>query len=85
MMTLRNLKETNEEIELCIREQNNELKGKLSVLKTNVEQHKASVDKLNNDLNVLETVKFVISEEGIKSFIVKKILKVLNSKTIIYL
>lgn len=79
------LKETNEEIESCIREQNNELKGKLSVLKTNVEQHKASVDKLNNDLNVLETVKFVISEEGIKSFIVKKILKVLNSRIAYYL
>lgn len=79
------LKETNEEIEFCNREQNNELKGKLSVLKTNVEQHKASVDKLNNDLNVLETVKFVISEEGIKSFIVKKILKVLNSRIAYYL
>ncbi len=34
---------------------------------------------------MLETVKFVISEEGIKSFIVKKILKVLNSRLAFYL
>ena len=79
------LKETNEEIECCNNEQNNELKGKLASLKTTVEQLKTSVDKLNNDLNVLETVKFVISEEGIKSFIVKKILKVLNSRIGYYL
>jgi Fe-S cluster assembly ATPase SufC len=50
-----------------------------------VEECQQKVDKLNNDLNVLETVKFVISEEGIKSFIVKKILKVLNSRLAFYL
>jgi DNA repair exonuclease SbcCD ATPase subunit len=33
-----------------------------------------------NLLNTLDTVKFVISEEGVKSFIVKKILKLFNSK-----
>ena len=36
-------------------------------------------------LNTLETVKFVISEEGVKSFIVKKILKLFNSKLGYYL
>ena len=40
---------------------------------------------LNNSLNVIETVKYVFSEEGIKSFIVKKILKVLNSRIAYYL
>ena len=43
------------------------------------------MNELNNELNILETVKFVISEEGIKSFIVKKILKILNSRLAFYL
>jgi len=80
-----NLKEINEDIFIVNTEQNNELKGKISTLKDFVENSKMEVDKLNNELNVLETVKFVISEEGIKSFIVKKILTVLNSRIAYYL
>jgi DNA repair exonuclease SbcCD ATPase subunit len=81
----KSLKETNDEIEITNNEQNNELKGKVSTLRDQVNENITRVDKLNNDLNVLETVKFVISEEGIKSFIVKKILKVLNSRVAYYL
>ena len=81
----KNLKEVEEDIVVVKNEQNNELKGKIATLKTFVENSKIEVDKLNNDLNILETVKFVISEEGIKSFIVKKILTVLNSRIAYYL
>lgn len=81
----KNLKEVEEDILVVKAEQNNELKGKISTLKTFVENSKTEVDKLNNELNILETVKFVISEEGIKSFIVKKILTVLNSRIAYYL
>ena len=81
----KNLKEVEEDISFASGEQNNELKGKIATLKTFVENSKTEVDKLNNDLNILETVKFVISEEGIKSFIVKKILTVLNSRIAYYL
>lgn len=81
----KNLKEVEEDILVAAGEQNNELKGKISTLKTFVENSKTKVDKLNNELNILETVKFVISEEGIKSFIVKKILTVLNSRIAYYL
>ena len=81
----KNLKEVEEDIVVVKNEQNNELKGKVATLKTFVENSKIEVDKLNNDLNILETVKFVISEEGIKSFIVKKILTVLNSRIAYYL
>lgn len=80
-----NLKDVLEEIEIVHKEQNNDLKGKILIIKTSVEECQQKVDKLNNDLNVLETVKFVISEEGIKSFIVKKILKILNSRLAFYL
>ena len=80
-----NLSDAEEEIKIVNTEQNNDLKGKITILKTSADEFKQKVDKLNNDLNVLETVKFVISEEGIKSFIVKKILKVLNSRLAFYL
>ena len=80
-----NLMEVNEEINLTKKEQNNELKGKVSFLKSSSEDLQRTVDKLNNELNILESVKFVISEEGIKSFIVKKIIKVLNSRLAYYL
>jgi DNA repair exonuclease SbcCD ATPase subunit len=81
----KHIKEVNDEIIIVSKEQNNELKGKVNSLKAEVEQSSINVDKLNNELNVLETVKFVLSEEGIKSFIVKKILKVLNSRIALYL
>lgn len=80
-----NLKDIEDEVAAVSKQQNNELKGKIATLKQTVEETKQKVDKLNNELNVLETVKFVISEEGIKSFIVKKILKVLNARLAYYL
>lgn len=81
----KNLKDIEDEIKAVSKEQNNELKGKILSLKATVDELQQKVDKLNNDLNILETVKFVISEEGIKSFIVKKILKVLNARLAYYL
>jgi DNA repair exonuclease SbcCD ATPase subunit len=80
-----NLKDVEEEIQIVSKEQNNDLKGKVAVLKTTLEECQQNVNKLNNELNVLETVKFVISEDGIKSFIVKKIIKILNSRIALYL
>ena len=80
-----NLNEVEDDIKCVSKEHNNELKGKIATLKSVASESKANVDKLNNELNVLETVKFVLSEEGIKSFIVKKILKVLNARIAYYL
>ena len=80
-----NLNDVEDDIKSASKEHNNELKGKISTLKELLQDSREKVDKLNNELNILETVKFVISEEGIKSFIVKKILKVLNSRIAYYL
>ena len=44
-----------------------------------------TISKQRDLINTLDTVKFVISEEGVKSFIVKKILKLFNSKLGYYL
>jgi len=56
----------------------NESKEKISVLEV-------EVNKQRDLITTLDTVKFVISEEGVKSFIVKKILKMFNSKLGYYL
>ena len=43
------------------------------------------VDKAQHKLRVLDSAKFVVSEEGVKSFIVKKMLQLLNNKLNHYL
>lgn len=44
-----------------------------------------NLDKLKNDLGNLDIVKFIVSEEGVKSYIVKKILQLFNTKLAYYL
>ena len=46
---------------------------------------KRSIETTNDSLNVLDIVKFVVSEEGVKSYIVKKILQLFNTKLAYYL
>jgi DNA repair exonuclease SbcCD ATPase subunit len=46
---------------------------------------KSEIDSIKKDLNLFDVVKFVVSEEGVKSYIVKKILQLFNSKLAYYL
>ena len=46
---------------------------------------KEEINTLKESINTLDVVKFVVSEEGVKSFIVKKILQLFNSKLAYYL
>jgi DNA repair exonuclease SbcCD ATPase subunit len=80
-----NLTEAQNDLSALEQEQNNALKDKVSSLTELVNEGKNNTNKLNNELNVLETVKYVLSEEGIKSFLAKKILTVLNSRIAYYL
>jgi DNA repair exonuclease SbcCD ATPase subunit len=43
------------------------------------------INKLNKKINILESAKYIVSEEGVKTFIVKKMLNVLNSRLNFYL
>lgn len=52
---------------------------------TKIREINQETEHKGNLINTLDTVKFVISEEGVKSFIVKKILKLFNSKLGYYL
>jgi len=83
------LKDNNDE--LLVEKQNvlNETNSSLEQTVKDFEQefinNKVQIEKLDKDLSVLECVKFVVSEEGVKSYIVRKILKVLNSRLAHYL
>jgi DNA repair exonuclease SbcCD ATPase subunit len=46
---------------------------------------KVGLNNIKDTTNVLDVVKFVVSEEGVKSYIVKKILQLFNSKLAYYL
>lgn len=56
----------------------NEMTDKLQSVQTVIDQHKQEINKL-------DIVKFVVSEEGVRSYIVKKILQLLNGKLAYYL
>lgn len=57
------------------------------ILENTAKQSQADekVNGLKRVTNLLDTVKFVVSEEGVKSFIVKRILTLFNSKLAFYL
>jgi DNA repair exonuclease SbcCD ATPase subunit len=52
---------------------------------TRLENVKTEIDNIKKVINLLDVVKFVVSEEGVKSYIVKKILQNFNSKLAFYL
>jgi len=50
-----------------------------------LDEVQTSVDKFRKDISKLDIVKYIVSEEGVKSFIVHKLLELLNSKMLTYL
>lgn len=52
---------------------------------TTVQELEQQVEGLSKNNKVLEFVKYVLSEEGVKSYIVKKILNILNNRLLYYL
>lgn len=53
--------------------------------RNSLEAVKTQLESIKDTTNVLDVVKFVVSEEGVKSYIVKKILQLFNSKLSYYL
>ena len=80
-------------------EWNTEIDAELKNLDTENSQHdeliktqQKRLDEIRNkittiqhNLSILDVVKFIVSEEGVKSYIVKKILQIFNSKLAYYL
>lgn len=79
------IKDFETEEENIKKESNELLENSVKELLNNLNEHKSQLETLDSDLSVLECVKFVVSEEGVKSYIVRKILKVLNSRLAYYL
>jgi DNA repair exonuclease SbcCD ATPase subunit len=83
------LKDNNDELleeqQKVLDETNSNLEQTVKDFELEFISNKNQIEKLDKDLSVLECVKFVVSEEGVKSYIVKKILKVLNSRLAHYL
>lgn len=68
-----------------IEEEDNSFLSLIQTAQAEQEIVSAEVDKLNKQLKIIDSARFVISEEGVKSFIVKKMLMLLNNKLNHYL
>jgi DNA repair exonuclease SbcCD ATPase subunit len=79
------IQELLKEIEDVKKQTNEALENVVKELEEKLKTGKEGLEKLDKDCSVLECVKFVVSEEGVKSYIVKKILAVLNGRMAYYL
>ena len=82
------LKDTIESLKQALTQvssQDNSINDIIDNAKARLQVISVEIDKLKKSLNLLDVVKFVVSEEGVKSYIVKKILQSFNSKLAYYL
>ena len=82
------LEEWNKEIDADLTNHVDEfthLNTAINTAEKNIAEVKSTLAQIGKKIKVLETVKFIVSEEGVKSFIVKKILNLFNSKLAYYL
>jgi DNA repair exonuclease SbcCD ATPase subunit len=79
------LKELLQEKTEVLNSNNHALEQSVLTLEVDVTNNKQQLTKLDDNLSVLECVKFIVSEEGVKSYIVKKVLQVLNARLAYYL
>ena len=83
-----NLQKRNEELSeeiVGVKNEKDTISDLMEILKKEIEVISNSISDLQKKLLILETAKFVVSEEGVKSFIVKKMLTVFNSQLNFYL
>jgi DNA repair exonuclease SbcCD ATPase subunit len=74
-----------EEEQATIDSEMNTYTGNVIELETKINNITDQISNIKRSLDLLDVVKFVVSEEGVKSFIVKKILRNFNSKLTHYL
>jgi len=64
---------------------NNDLTNAIETIKQKVDAITQQIEKDKHNLNILDLVKFVLGEDGVRSYIVKKILNLFNNKLSGYL
>ena len=62
-----------------------DLEDTIEKIKLDINVSENGLMSIQKTLNILESAKFVVSEEGVKSFIIKKMLNLLNQKLNYYL
>ena len=65
--------------------ENNTFDTVIKDIELRIKEIKSKINELQIKIDVIESAKFITSEEGVKSFIVKKILEVLNLRLAYYL
>jgi len=85
---LKQLNQWQQELDVDLKEIETNYTNFDSIINENIAKQDAAklqIDEIKANLNKLDTVKFIMSEEGVKSFIVKKILQLFNTKLAYYL
>lgn len=78
------IKEYESQIEELINEKD-ETDDQIGVIKKEICKIEKDLEKVKKELSVLEEIKFVLSEEGVKTHIIKKLLTLFNQKINFYL
>lgn len=65
--------------------EDNSFNSNIKDIQSRIDTSKLTIAELQSKIDIIETAKFITSEEGVKSFIVKKILEVLNIRLAYYL
>ena len=82
------IKEHNKQIDSDLNQDDNvgdQLRLKLESTASRLNELQTNIDEIKKQLSRLDVIKYIVSEEGVKSYIVKKILQVLNNKLAYYL
>ena len=85
---LQQLEDWNSEINHDLNNNTNELSQlneSFEQSQNDIKELQSTIKDISNKIKLLETVRFIVSEEGVKSYIVKKILNLFNSKLGYYL
>ena len=85
---IKQINEWNNQIDEDIKQLSDQQIGSDKIINENVsrlETVQNSIDELKTQISDLDVIKFIVSEEGVKSYIVKKILQLFNSKLSYYL
>lgn len=85
---INNLIEINMSIEkeiLDIKNSKNNFESLIEISQSELVELETELENLQRKISILESAKFIVSEEGVKTFIIKKLLSVLNFKLNFYL
>jgi DNA repair exonuclease SbcCD ATPase subunit len=85
---IKNIQDKNKEYEKYINDILNEKSDydkNIETTKNKIEEISKNLEKIKKNLQILNSAKFILSEEGIKTFIIKKIIDILNTRLNHYL